>query len=86
MSYSRWGSSHWYTFWASQPDGEIENADSQRFEICAVASFTGKQLREDLEGCLAEVQSIDPVGPIDELREYMEEFLQDMQKQYNASA
>ena len=80
MSYSRWGSSgsgHWYTYWCAQPD-ETENRDTAIFEICAVASFTAKQLRDNLSSCMAKVRKIDSEGDISELCKYIAEFLYDI--------
>ncbi len=55
MAYSRWGESYWYTYWASPGQGVEESRDTEVFEICPVAFFTAKQLREDLDGCMKQV-------------------------------
>ena len=88
VSYSRWGGSRWYTFWACQDD-DTENRDSAIFEICAVASFTAKELREDIERCIARAVETELIlfAPVDsaekeELREYMQEFLRDVDREY----
>ena len=84
MSYSRWGgrgSGHWYTYWLLQ-DEETENRDTAAFEICTVATFTAKQLRDDMDACMAEVIKRDDHGDIDELREYATEFLADVDSEY----
>ena len=88
MSYSRWGddrwsgkkrgSGKWYTYWSTS-SGNVP--DDQIFEICAVAWFTYKQLKEDLEACLTKVRSIDKATDkeIRELKTYIEKFLQDVE-------
>lgn len=84
MSYSRWGSrgsGRWYTFWMSQ-DKKTENRDTAWFEICTIANFTAKELRDDMDGCMAKVHEIDPDGDTDELRIYATEFLADIDAAY----
>ena len=54
MSYSRWGNSFWYTYWVVAP-GE-ETRDNALFDVCGVALFTAKELREDMDICLGEVK------------------------------
>ncbi len=86
MSYSRWGGSHWYTYWHAQ-DKETENRDTAIFEICTVASFTAKELRDDVEQCILAAMKKDIVGEMrngldDELRGYMEQFLADVDEAY----
>jgi len=92
MSYSRWGGSYWYTFWCVQPEGVKETRDNAIFEICTVASFTAKQIRDDIDACLAEVtrrchdnenwREKPKTSDMIELREYMMEFLEDMEQRY----
>ena len=53
MSYSRWSNSIWYTYNSSRLDNFIR--DEQVFTICAVTSFTYKELKEDINKCLDEV-------------------------------
>ena len=57
MSYSRWTSSIWYTFWSSSSPNDIFKKD-QIFEICDYdgLEFTYQELKEDLEGCLEQVK------------------------------
>ena len=89
MSYSRWGSgSVWYTFWSSMGDDD-ETKDSQVFEICALISFTYKELKEDIEKCLTMVKSEaafqynDESQPkeaeMNELMGYMLQFIKDVE-------
>ena len=88
MSYSRWGSrgsGHWYTYWRVQ-DKETENRDTAFFDICTVATFTAKQLRDDMDGCMAEVRKRDDTGDLDELRQYATEFLADVDRKYPSNA
>jgi len=89
MSYSRWGHSRWYTFWACQRD-ETENRDTAIFEICPVVSFTAFELRGDMDDCLKEAKDAEerryprPVtdAELTELKAYMQEFLSDVDEQY----
>ena len=91
MSYSRWGSSRWYTLRACSDDSE--NRDTAIFEICSVARFTAKELRSDIEKCIdtAVVEEAKRFrAPVtaddrDELREYMGEFLADVDREYPLS-
>lgn len=94
MSYSRWMHSYWYTYWSCHPEGSIEDRDTALFEICAVKRFTAKELRDDIEGCLAQVKEAEatPGGGIrrgeatdrdyQELRLYIQEFLEDVDERY----
>lgn len=87
MSYSRWGSrgsGHWYTYWFAQDD-EIETRDNALFDICCVCMFTAKDLRNDVESCLnivAKKDSLADKDKLDELRIYISEFLEDVDKTY----
>lgn len=81
MSYSRWFGSHWYTFWCGQ-DPATENRDTAMFEICSVTSFTAKELRDDIAGCLKIVNDLDSDGDLDELLIYIKRFLEDIDGAY----
>lgn len=87
MSYSRWGASRWYTFWACQ-DSATEDRDTSIFEICAIASFTAAKLRADIDKCLDTAcakerkQSIISDDDRKELRGYISEFLAEVDKAY----
>lgn len=81
MSYSRWITSDWYTFWCTQ-DESTENRDTAIFEICTVASFTAEQLRKHLDDCMEHVKKVDPNGDIEELKIYVERFLVDVNKEF----
>lgn len=81
MSYSRWITSYWYTFWCSQ-DPITENRDTAIFDICDVCSFTSKELRDDIDGCLRKVGDLDPDGDLDELLIYINRFLADVNESY----
>jgi hypothetical protein len=89
MSYSRWGSrgsGYWYTFWCVQPKGKKETRDNAVFEICTLANFTAKQLRNNMDKCIKKVQKLDESadnGKFMELRVYMNEFLNDVNCEYN---
>jgi len=52
MSYSRWGGSVWYTFWASYSEIDLIERNKQIFEICTVRAFTYKELKEDIDKCI----------------------------------
>lgn len=96
MSYSRWGGSYWYTYWSSLPRGVDETRDSAAFEICTVATFTAKQIRDDINACLAEVtkrchddenmRQKPKTADMMELRQYMIEFVNDIDRRYPLSA
>ena len=84
MSYSRWSNSDWYTFWCCQDD-KTENRDTALFEIMCVATFTAKELRQDVESCLD--QACDPnihLGPVsrEQLEGFVVEFLADVDAKY----
>lgn len=94
MSYSRWSNSYWYTFWSvplSDRDGS-ENRDNAIFEICDVAHFTAKELRDNLDGCLQYVemtiaQNYKPEYRVTEERRkeligYIRQFLEDVDEEY----
>jgi len=56
MSYSRWSSSKWYTFWSTD-GGKLK--DEQTFEIMIDLArsirFTYKELKEDRDYCIIQV-------------------------------
>ena len=89
MSYSRWGSrgsGHWYTYWCVHPSNEEETADNALFDVCGVAVFKAKDLRDGIESCLAVVAKKDEgadKAKLDELRIYISEFLTDVDEEYN---
>ena len=87
MSYSRWtGTSVWYTFWNfGRADETVpEDRDNAVFTVCAVADFTAKQLRDDMETCIAKVVEIEPhnSSSLEALRECMRRFLVDVDARY----
>lgn len=97
MSYSRFGDSEWYTYWSTPLEGVVENCDTMAFEICMVTRFMAKELRDDIDACLAQVLAIVtemkrektyPYGAwqgesdLEELRGYMLEFLADVDEHY----
>lgn len=85
ITYSKWhkhGSNYWYTFWFTLA---LETRDNTCFVIADVTYFSAKQLRDDMDGCISEIISIDPLVDkikINELRIYMKEFLQDIDNEY----
>ena len=57
MSYSRWGTSRWYTFWSDS--GKTNRANHQIFHICDLGpslSFTYAQLKSDIDDCILQVK------------------------------
>lgn len=56
MSYSRWFSSYWYTFWSSE-SGDVYK-DDQIFEICDFDGlrFTYAEIKEDIDSCIDRVR------------------------------
>lgn len=88
MSYSRWGSrgsGHWYTYWHTHPQNEIETRDSAIFDICAVMQFSAKELRENIDKCIEKVSTLDKMATeekLEELKIYIREFLIDVDKEY----
>lgn len=88
MSYSRWGSKgsgHWYTFWSIHSPKEKETRNNAIFEICCVATFTAKDLRDDIDECIKTVAIKDKTATkekLKELRTYMDQFLQDVDEEY----
>lgn len=92
MSYSRWSNSFWYTFWGYRPvDAPEETRDNAIFEICDVARFEARQLRENIDQCIAKVEEVmatDYIPPFtkDELKEellgYIRNFLEDVYDKY----
>ena len=95
MSYSRWTNSDWYTFWCVQDDA-TENRDTALFEIMCCATFTAKQLRDDLQLCLDQACDVSMAGrtmetnpslldrPIsrEQLEGFVAEFLGDVDRKY----
>ena len=57
MSYSRWSTSRWYTFWSAA--SETNRANYQVFEIFDLGpslSFTYAQLKSDIDDCILQVK------------------------------
>ena len=88
MSYSRWSNSRWYTFWHAS-SGKTKN--TQIFEICDVASFTYKELKENAQKCLGKVmqmlggrRSVRLVTEAEktELLGYMQDFIEDVETEF----
>lgn len=95
MSYSRFGESYWYTFWACAPVDSIENRDSAIFEICPLLSFTAAELRANVDECLERAKLADlekettyyrgqaTEFDLAELRAMMLEFVADVDAKYS---
>lgn len=89
MSYSRWLTSYWYTFWQAPLNKEEENRDTALFCICTLIGndmvFTSKELRENRAECLKAVAKQDPQATIVDLGElsiYMDQFIEDVNSSY----
>lgn len=89
MSYSRWSTSVWYTFWTTYSG---PNKDDQTFDVCDVAAFTYEQLRRDLDGCVARAVEIaqnggSKIGEAEttELRGYMKTFMKEVDAEFLCS-
>lgn len=89
MSYSRWLTSYWYTFWLATTDETTEDKDSAKFCICNLAGddliFTAKELREERSDCIKYVREQDPHASnsqIKELNIYMDNFIEDVDETY----
>lgn len=84
MSYSRWSSSRWYTYYVVRDTCE---RGEQCFDVCSVRCFRYKELKEDLEKCLDEAIKKENEGttkPVtekerEELKEYMLLFIEDVE-------
>jgi len=86
MSYSRWTNSDWYTIWCVQDDA-TENRDTALFQIVCCATFTAKQLREDLKSCLdraCDPSQYDRLVSRSQLEGFVAEFLEDVDAKYPA--
>lgn len=84
MAYLRWSCSEWYVFWTSN-DHEVENRDNARVCIDCRVYFNAWQLRDDFDKCVDEV--VQEKGPmpqydIDELRDALKTFLDDVNQEY----
>jgi hypothetical protein len=69
MSYSRWLTSSWYTYWACPHKDHEHERDAQRFDICGIKSYTYKELKDDLDGCIEDLKAyMAEYGPNEEQR------------------
>jgi hypothetical protein len=89
MSYSRWLTSTWYTFWETPANEADENRDTASFCICTLMDdtlhFSAKALRENRAECLALVREYCPLNTeeeIIELNTYMDHFIKDVDVEY----
>lgn len=93
MAYSRWGESYWYTYWCVRLLPGPEDRDNARFDICGIRSWTAKELRDDLESCIEQTVAscskctTQPLeSEIDDLREFVREFLEEVDQYYPPKA
>ena len=85
MSYSRWIQSRWYTYWQVHPRDSVETRNNAIFTICGCMSFPASEIRDHMNLCLGRVKAKDEEASdleIAELRVYMAEFLEDIEKEY----
>lgn len=87
MSYSRWSTSYWYTYWAD--GGDEDTYDTAKFCICRFMEpdiiFTAQELRNSFDNCVNKVKEIDPEADeldIEELKVYFHRFLRDVTDEY----
>lgn len=92
MSYSRWGSSFWYTYWCSTG---AKYQEDEILEICSVMSFTFEELK-NIKKCVNQIElfyNVKGVGTEDkgtkptkeeikELKGYMLDFVEDVKARY----
>lgn len=81
MSYSRYGDSHWYTYYSSRSG---ETKDSQVMSIDG-EDYTYKQLKENIIQVLDKYKSICTIFEIQELKGYIEEFIRDVEQEFNTA-
>lgn len=81
MSYSRYGDSHWYTYYSSRSG---DTKDSQVMSIDG-EDYTYKQLKEDIIQVLDKYKSICTIFEIQELKGYIEEFIKDVEQEFDTA-
>lgn len=89
MTYSRYLSSRFYTFWAGCDEGKPDTKENQLFCVDCEHYITYERLKNDIEACLDEANTPtenpanagygkDPAVLREELKNYMCIFLEDM--------
>ena len=96
MAYSRWGESHWYTFWCVADPGVIPDRDNAKLEVMLASTVTAAEIRADVDACVEKVrageQANKAVGhqgsteDFSELRSIRLEFLADVDSEYPEAA
>lgn len=87
MSYSRWGESRFYCYWAAS---EGLTKEKEVFEICGLTNFTYKELKNHMNDCLdaaielEEQDALHHVTPAEKegLRDCMVKFIEDIERYY----
>lgn len=91
VSYSRWGSSAWYTYWATSGPKHMEG---QVFIVAGVGTTTYGEMKKDFEGTLSALvtKALDPnvfatlkevtEEQREELSRYMRIFMHDVEDEY----
>jgi hypothetical protein len=91
VSYSRWGNSVWYTYWATSGPKDVEG---QIFIVAGVGSATYGVMKQDFDGVLEKfvTKALDPQvfatlkdvtdTQREELSRYMKLFMHDVEDEY----
>lgn len=88
MSYSRWGESRFYCYWAASEGNGTKNREV--FEICGITNFTFRELTDHLDDCLdaaielQNLEDLDPCTPAEreELKGYIAQFIEAVEANY----
>ena len=88
MSYSRWGESVWYTFWASC---SAKHKEEELFEVCGEGTASYGEISQDIEAALDSVMKAavlywekpPEASEREELKGYMLKFLDDVDYDYD---
>ena len=85
MSYSRWITSRWYTYWSDSSAKDKENQIFRIEDINTPLEFTYHELSNKIEDCLAKVNRLNDNVTDDELIElyaYMLRFVRDVDNEF----
>jgi len=96
VAYSRWGGSCWYTFWSTSRAG---CKAEERFSVNCAAEFTYAELVDSMDACIEKLKTINneeeafpaihegvTEQEIEELKEYMRMFIEDVDEHYGEDA
>ena len=83
MAYSRMDTKeHWSTFWCTPDPKVVEGRDTALFRVWPHINFTAKELRDDLDACIAKADTLSPGGNLSDLKAYANEFLAEVDEDY----